>query len=194
MSLLKTFVGVLFALVVLVIAGGYLLPSTVHVERDILIDAPPEQVYSLISDFSAWEGWSPWAKLDPNAAMTISGSGLGQTMSWASENPQVGQGTQTIVALDAPNALTTHLEFGNMGSADATFTLLPEDDQTRVVWSLDSDMREGVPLREQPINTYFGFLMNSMVGSDYEVGLQNLKALAEGNGSAPLALTGAEHG
>ncbi len=193
MSLLKTFVSVLFALVVLVIAGGYLLPSTVHVERDIVIDAPPEQVYALLSDFSAWEGWSPWAKLDPNAAMTISGSGLGQTMSWASDNPKVGQGTQTIVALEAPNALTTHLEFGDMGSADATFTLLPEDDQTHVVWSLDSNMREGVPLLAQPINTYFGFLMDSMVGNDYEVGLQNLKNLAEGNDSAPLALTGVEN-
>jgi hypothetical protein len=180
MSLLKKLIGVLFALVVLVIAGGFLLPSTVHVERDILVDASPDQVFAFVSDFNAWDGWSPWAKLDPDADMTVSGSGLGQTMSWASENPQVGQGSQEIVALEAPKSLQTHLEFGDMGMADATFTLLPEADQTRVVWSLDSDMREGVPLLTQPINTYFGFLMDSMVGKDYEIGLQNLKDLAEG--------------
>lgn len=48
-----------------------------------------------------------------------------------------------------------------------------------MVWSLDSDMREGVPLLMQPISTYFGFLMDGMIGPDYETGLQNLKALAE---------------
>ncbi|MBE9140363.1 SRPBCC family protein [Nodosilinea sp. LEGE 07088] len=180
MNLLKKFVGFLVVLIALVVAGGYLLPSTVHVERDILVDAPPEQVYALISDFHAWDDWSPWAKLDPNAEMTISGSGVDQTMTWASENPQVGKGTQTIVTMDAPKSLQTHLELGDMGKADAHFTLQPEADQTRVVWSLDTDMREGVPTLKQPINTYFGFLMDSMLGSDYETGLQNLKDLAEG--------------
>jgi uncharacterized protein YndB with AHSA1/START domain len=179
MALLKKIAGAVLALVVLAIAGGYLLPSTVHVERAIVVDAPPAQVFALLSDFNAWDGWSPWAKLDPNTDMAITGTGLGQTMTWASDNPQVGQGSQTIVAMDAPNSLTTHLAFGDMGMADATFTLQPEEDQTRVVWALDSDMRAGVPLLAQPINTYFGFLMDSMVGHDYEVGLQNLKELAE---------------
>ena len=160
-------------MIALVVAGGYLLPSTVHVERDILVDAPPDQVYALISDFNAWDSWSPWAKLDPNAEMTVSGSGLSQTMSWDS-------GTQSIVAMDAPNLFKTHLEMGDMGIADAAFTLQPEGDQTRVVWSLDTDMREGVPTLKQPINTYFGYLMDSMLGSDYEVGLQNLKDQVEG--------------
>ncbi|MGB3199628.1 MAG: SRPBCC family protein [Nodosilinea sp.] len=57
---------------------------------NILVDPPPEQVYALVSDFTAWDSWSPWAKLDPNAEMTISGTGLAQTMSWDSDNPQVG--------------------------------------------------------------------------------------------------------
>ncbi len=180
MSLIKKLIGVVLALVALVIAGGYLLPSNVHVERAILVNAPPEQVYALISDFNAWDAWSPWAKLDPNAEMTVSGSGMGQTMSWDSENPQVGHGIQSIVAMDAPSLFKTHLEMGDMGRADAAFTLQPEADQTRVVWSLDTDMREGVPVLKQPINTYFGFLMDSMLGNDYETGLRNLKHLVEG--------------
>lgn len=180
MNLIKKIAGFALVLVALVIGGGYVLPSTVHVEREIVVDAPPDQVYALISDFNAWDGWSPWAKLDPNAEMTVSGTGLGQTMSWDSENPQVGHGTQSIVAMDAPKSFKTHLEMGDMGRADAAFTLQPEADQTRVVWSLDTDMREGVAPLKQPINTYFGFLMDSMLGSDYEIGLQNLKDLAEG--------------
>lgn len=64
---------------------------------------------------------------------------------------------------------------GGQGIADAAFDLTPADAGTHVVWSLDSDMREGVPLLMQPISTYFGFLMDGM----NETGLQNLKALAE---------------
>lgn len=179
MSLLKKIAGVLLGFILLVVGVGFILPSHVHVEREITINAAPEVVFASIGDLNAWDAWSPWAKLDPEATMTIQGSGVGQTMTWSSENPQVGSGSQAIVSLDAPNYLQTYLDFGDNGTAEAAFTLSDEDGQTRVVWSLDSDMRAGVPLLQQPINTYFGFLMDSMVGKDYEAGLANLKAVVE---------------
>jgi hypothetical protein len=181
MAMLKWLLGLVFGLLVLVVAGGFLLPSTVHVERDILIQAEPSQVFPLVSDLNAWDAWSPWAQRDPDATMEITGSGVGQTMTWASENPQVGSGTQEIVALSPDRVLKTHLDFGAQGLADAAFQLFPEGDQTRVVWSLDTDMRAGVPLWQQPLSTYLGFAMDSMIGQDYEAGLQKLKTVAEGN-------------
>ena len=180
MSLLMKAVGALLAIAALAFGAGFLLPSTLHVERDIVIDATPEHVFALISDFHNWDAWSPWANLDPDADMQIAGAGVGQTMIWSSENPQVGSGSQTIVRLDKPETLMTHLDFGDNGMADATFTLTSEDGQTHVVWSLDTDMREGVPVFKQPINTYLGFAMDAMVGKDYEAGLSNLKTVAEG--------------
>lgn len=179
MVLLIKIFGVLVGLIVVVVGAGFVLPSTVHVERDIVIDAQPAEVFALIEDFNQWENWSPWAKLDPDAAVTIEGSGVGQTMAWSSEDPQVGSGSQELIAMDEPNTLKTHFNFGDMGVADATFALSPEDDGTHVVWSFDSDSREQVPVLKQPISTYFGFFMDSMLGGDYETGLQNLKALAE---------------
>jgi len=171
--------GVLVGLIIVAFGAGFVLPSTVHVERDIVIDAQPAEVFAFIEDFNQWENWSPWAKLDPDATMTIAGSGVGETMRWASDDPQMGSGSQEIVAMDAPNSLTTHLDFGDMGVADATFELTPEDNGTHVVWSFDSDAREQVPVLKQPISTYFGFFLDSMLGGEYETGLQNLKALAE---------------
>ncbi|MEO0987594.1 MAG: SRPBCC family protein [Cyanobacteria bacterium J06639_14] len=179
MSLLKKILGAFLMLVVLAVGAGFLLPSSVHVERDLLMDAEPADIFALISDFNAWDAWSPWAQLDPDATMQITGQGLNQTMTWSSENPQVGQGSQVIVSLAAPNLLKTHLDFGSQGMADATFNLVSEDGKTRVVWSLDTDMREGLPLWQQPISTYFGFAMDAMLGPEYETGLQNLKGLVE---------------
>ena len=112
--------------------------------------------------------------------MTITGSGIGQKMAWASENPQVGNGTQEIVEIESPRHLKTQLEFDGQGVANATFDLTPENGATRVIWSLDTDMRKGISVWMQPINTYLGFLMDSMVGKDYEQGLKNLKDVVEG--------------
>lgn len=179
MPLIQKLAGAFLGVVILVIVAGFLLPSKVHVERSLLIDAPPEEIYALISDFGAWGDWSPWAELDPDASMQITGSGLGQKMVWSSQSPQVGSGTQEITGLDAPDYLETHLDFGANGEADAAFRLIPEGEKTQVIWSLDTDMREGVPLLKQPVNTYLGLLMDSMVGQDYETGLTNLKALVE---------------
>lgn len=166
---------------------GFALPSTAHVERNITIDAPPADVYALISDFNQWDQWSSWAKLDPEAQVTISGTGLGQTMVWASDNPQVGHGQQEIIELEGDRHLKTHLEFEGQGVADATFELTPivtetddlETNGTQVVWSLDSPVGEDTPLVLKPLNNYVGLLLDFMVGKEYETGLANLKAIAE---------------
>lgn len=171
--------GGLATAVVLLFVAGFVLPSQVHVERSLLISAPPTKIFPLVSDLNKWDAWSPWAEMDPNATMTISGTGVGQTMQWHSEDPQVGDGTQKVIGLESPNYVTTHLDFGDQGMADAMLKLTPQDEGTLVSWSLDSDMRAGVPTLMQPISTYFGFMMDGMIGKDYEQGLNNLKALAE---------------
>jgi hypothetical protein len=179
MALLKKVLGIVVALVALVFVSGFALPSVVHVERRIVIHATPDAIFPLVSDLSQWERWSPWAKLDPKMDMSITGSALEQTMRWQSEDPRVGSGSQTITAIEAPSYVKTHLDFGSQGVSDAAFRLTPQDDETLVTWSLDADMREGVPTLQQPISTYFGFLMDRMVGQDYEAGLANLKAVVE---------------
>ncbi|MEO1590938.1 MAG: SRPBCC family protein [Cyanobacteria bacterium J06632_22] len=177
--MLKKILGIVFGLVALLLIGGFVLPSQVHVERSLLVLAPAEAVFAQIGDFSRWQAWSPWAEMDPNMVTNVTGQGLGQTLTWHSEDPMVGDGTQTITALEAPNVLKTHLDFGPQGMADATFRLMPQADGTLVSWELDTDMRQGVPWVSQPLSTYFGFLMDQMIGADYEKGLQNLAQLLQ---------------
>ena len=180
MKVLRNIIGGLVGLAVVLFGIGFALPSDAHVERATTINASSSEVYDLISNFEAWEKWSPWAAIDPDAKMTITGSGLGQTMAWSSDNPQVGKGSQEIIELDPNRHLKTHLEFDGQGVAEATFDLVTEDDATRVVWSLDSHMSEDMPVYFKPINNYLGLLLDSLVGKDYETGLANLKQVAEG--------------
>ncbi|MEO1339976.1 MAG: SRPBCC family protein [Cyanobacteria bacterium J06635_13] len=167
-------------MLIVIIAVGLVLPSQVHVERQIAIDARPQQIYPLISNFKQWKKWSPWAKIDPNTEFKIVGRGLKQKMFWSSNDPHVGKGSQEFITAEKPSHIKTHLDFGKQGTADASFDLIAENQVTEVIWSLDTDMRAKVPIYMKPFAAYLGFLMDSMVGKDYEQGLKNLQELVQG--------------
>ena len=177
-KLLKIF-GIFAGVITLLMGFGFMLPGQAHVERDILIAANPDEVFPYIGDFHAWNNWSPWAKMDPNADFALSGEGLGQRMEWSSDNPDVGEGAQEVIAFEAPAMMKTHLEFEGQGMADATFDLQDQNGATLVTWSLDSNLSEKTPLLLKPITNYFAVMMDSMVGPQYEIGLSNLKRLVE---------------
>ena len=102
-------------------------------------------------------------------------------MAWVSKEQNVGSGSQEIIELDAPNIMTTQLNFGEMGGGKATFLLEPAGQATKVTWSLDTNMREGVPVLRQPMATFMGFFMEKFMDKPYTEGLAKLKTVAEDN-------------
>ncbi len=179
MSWFKKTFAILASLFVVVVIVGLVLPSQVHVERKITINSRPQKIYPLIANFKQWHRWSPWAKIDPDANFKIVGRGVKQKMFWSSDDPRVGKGSQEFILVNKPTQIKTHLDFGKQGIADASFNLTAEGDATQVTWSLDTDMRAGVPIYMKPFGAYLGFLMDSMVGKDYEQGLNNLQKLVQ---------------
>lgn len=175
MKILKRLLIGLLVVVVLLLAVGMLLPSTVHVERSTTIAAPPSTVFTLLNGFARMNDWSPWAEIDPNTTYEYSGpaQGVGAKMAWQSDHKNVGSGSQEITASQPYERIETHLDFGPQGTAEAFFDLSPEGDGTQVVWGFDTDF--GL----NPIGRYFGLMMEGMLGPDYEAGLANLKQLAE---------------
>jgi hypothetical protein len=183
--MLKKIVGSIVGLVLLLVVVGWLLPRHVRIERSIVIDRPASVIYATVNSFERFWDWSPWAGLDPNLKQSIEGppSGVGATLHW-SGNDKVGTGTQVITASVPDRSVTSDIDFGDMGTAKATFTLEPQGQGTRVTWDLDSDMGAG------PIGRYFGPFLDRMVGPDYEKGLAQLKKLVESMppaGSVPAA-------
>lgn len=176
MNATKTiFIGLIVILASIFVIGLF-LPANTHVERSIKINANDETVFRLINNFREFNRWSPWAAKDKNTQYTFEGpvSGEGAAMSWVSEHPQVGNGSQKIEISSPYSHIVTSLNFGSMGGAKASFKLDEEDGNTTVVWGFD------VKHDMNPINRIFGmFMMDKWVGGDYEVGLQNLKQLAE---------------
>jgi len=52
-------------LAVLYVVGGMLLPSEQHVERSIVVNTDPAEVFSLVNDYREFNKWSPWATVAP---------------------------------------------------------------------------------------------------------------------------------
>ena len=175
MRFLRNVISSLLVLVVVLVVIAYLLPQTVTVERSIVIDAPPEAIFPHVNSLKANEAWSPWLDRDPDIQLAYEGpdEGVGSKLTWASDHPQVGSGTNTITASVPNRRVETALDFGSMGTADAWVDLAPSGGGTEVKWGFTTD------LGLNPVARWTGLMMDSWVGADYEDGLGRLKALVE---------------
>lgn len=175
------FKGLLYLLVLLgvvFVVGGFLLPASTHVERSISIARPPGEVYAVLDSYQRFNEWSPWYELEPTAKYSYSGpeSGVGASMAW--EGEKVGKGNQRITESVPQLKIVNALDFDGT-QAIGSFTLKGEGDGTRVSWAMDSEHGSNL------VSRWFGLLLDSMVGKDYDKGLAKLKqVLEDGNGES----------
>ena len=161
-----------------------LQPSTFSVERGTIMAAPPERVFAQVNDLKAWDGWSPWSKLDPHAKTTIStpSAGKGATFAWVG-NQEIGEGALTIIESKPDELVDVEQEFVKpfAGKARMAFTLVPQEGQTKVNLKMSGE------------HDFLGkamclFMdMDAMLGKDFEQGLANMKQVAEKGEAAPPA-------
>lgn len=187
------------ALIIILVGIIYTRPSTFRVERATRIEAPPDVVYALVSDFRAWDRWSPWAHLDPSMKVTYGGqpSAIGSTMSWTG-NDKVGEGSMRITETKPPQALAMRLEFIKpMASVNRSdFTFKPDGTGTKVDWVMTGPL----DFMGKGMDLFVG--MDRMIGPDFEKGLASMRREAEADAkkraeaatasAAPAAPTPAE--
>jgi uncharacterized protein YndB with AHSA1/START domain len=163
-----------FVAVVLIIAATK--PDTFEVRRSATIKAPPDRIFPLINDYRQWAAWSPYENKDPQMKRTFGPvtSGKGATYAWDGDS-NVGVGNMVIADAAAPSKITIKLNMLKPIEAhnDVAFTLVPQGDATTVTWT----MQGPVPYFAKIIHVFFN--VDKMVGGDFEVGLANLRTLAE---------------
>ena len=177
MKFLKRILQVIVVLVLVFVVGAFLLPREIAVSRTASIAAPPEKIFPLVNSMKSTEQWSPWMTKDPAIKLTYSGPemGVGNTLEWVSDVPEVGVGSQVITASTTNERVETALDFGAMGKANAYFDLAKSQGGTELTWGFVTDAGYN------PMARWMGLMMDRFVGADYEVGLENIKALAEKN-------------
>ena len=167
---------VLAVAVAIVLILAMTKPNTFSVQRAATVKAPPEKIFPLINDFHQWVSWSPYENKDPAMKRSYSGaeSGKGAVYGWEG-NKNVGSGRMEILDTSAPTKIVIKLDFFTPfeGHNTAEFTMQPQGDVTNVTWVM-----HGPAVFISKVMQVF-MNLDKMIGKDFEVGLVNLKRLAE---------------
>lgn len=177
MKILKTVVIVIVAIIGIIVIAGMLSPREVELERTISINASAESIFEEIKGIKALNSWSPWQGIDPKGTKyTYEGPeiGVGSKMSWESEHPDVGTGSQEIIESIENKKIRTEFYFGGFDAPNYADIIIKTDGgRSKVTWTFEGDMGSN------PVWKLMGLMMDSMLGPSYEEGLQNLKAKVE---------------
>jgi uncharacterized protein YndB with AHSA1/START domain len=175
----KTILVILAVLLIAVVgfcAVVAMQPPELKVSRSITIDAPPEKIFEQVNDFHKWNGWSPWAKVDPAMKADYSGpgSGAGAVYTWAGNN-EVGEGKMTIAESHPNEHIKIDLEFLKPWQAKnvTEFTFKPEGDKTNVTWTMSGQKN----FAAKAMCLFMD--MDKMIGGDFEKGLAQMKTVTE---------------
>ncbi|MDO6392308.1 SRPBCC family protein [Pontibacter sp. BT731] len=149
------------------------LPRQIHLQRDIIINAPAEVAYEQLSDLRNWPKWLPGHRIAPDKSISYAGPTVGARYNWTSERGSIGQGVVTIVEAEPPSRLVTNLEFEKKDKAHSTFILEETEEGTKLTWHFEQY------IGDNPIRKFSGLLIDSTVGEEFEDGLDNIKKEVE---------------
>lgn len=171
----KILAGLVLALAAFAVIVA-LQPSQYVVFRTAIVGAPPPVVFQQVDNMRNWDGWSPWAKLDPAAKVTFEGppAGKGSVFTWTG-NEKVGEGRMTVMESRSAELVRFKVDFVKpfAGTSTSEFAFKPDGNQTVVTWSM-SGMNNFIA---KAMCLFVN--MDKMLGGDMEKGLAQLKAVAE---------------
>jgi len=170
---MKIVQGIFYFLLIMVVAlllAALVAPQSKMVSRSILIAKSPNIVFNEIARFEQWENWDPWYAASPTHRRTYSGGPdeTYQTFTWRSDSKGAGKVTQS--ALKTNEYLEFMLQTEGIEST-GIFTLEESGKNTKVTWSLTSDMR--YPHR------LLNYFMERSISPQLENGLMSMKQHVE---------------
>lgn len=174
------FVTVLVTLVVMwagVLVYAATRPNTVLIQSGMTINASPETIFPLVSDFRNWPRWSPFELLDPAMRRAHSGDvgSVGAKYFWDG-NFKAGMGRMEIFDVKPPVYVMISVDFLRPFQAHNMnlIALEPRGESTRVTWIMDGKR----PYMLRLISVLM--ITDKRLAKQFEAGLAKLKVAAEG--------------
>ncbi len=162
------------SIIALYFIAAIILPSSYKVERKIQINANSYVVYQNVSHLHKWQFWEPWLRKDSTIKQTYSGAidGVGATMSWTSIS---GNGIMTIKKVEHTKSIDTELKFDEWDPSLNYWRFEEANDKNKILTNVTWGDSGHLPFMMRPM----GFMMDDMMGSDFELGLKLLKDFCE---------------
>ncbi|MFC4212592.1 SRPBCC family protein [Pedobacter lithocola] len=176
MRILKTLLGIIVVLAIIILVGGMFLPKTYSVSRSSIINAPDSVIYKNIADFNEFYKWNPWAKMEPTAKVSFAGTPEQPEHLYAWVGKETGSGQMKIIKVELNKQVDIDLLFKEPfeSQADTKFDIKPEGNGNKVTWTMSGE--------NNLISKWMCLIMggmDKMIGKDFESGLASLKAKSE---------------
>ncbi|MCB9310637.1 MAG: SRPBCC family protein [Lewinellaceae bacterium] len=176
--MLKKILFVILGLIVLLLVVGAFAKKDYTVTREVVVNKPIGDVFNYIKLLKNQDNFSVWAAMDPAMKKSYRGEDgqVGFVSAWDSDNKNVGQGEQEIIAINDGSRIDYELRFMKPFEAKNKAYLTTEaagDNATKVVWGFEGHMAF-------PSNLMLLFMnFDEMLGKDLQGGLDNLKKVVE---------------
>ncbi|MFM1876104.1 MAG: hypothetical protein RL266_1841 [Bacteroidota bacterium] len=165
-------------IILLVLVGAYVVaalvaPSVLKVEKTIVVNVSPDQVYPHVACFKNWEPWNPWDAMDTTNTNEFSeqACGVGSWYTW--KGKKTGEGRQDVLEARDNEYIKCSLVFG-MDPTPQTSEWFFEavDGGTKVTWNF---IGTEASFFQKPMNLMGEYFL----GEAYTSGLAALKEVAE---------------
>jgi hypothetical protein len=173
--------GVFGLIVAVVLVLAATKPDQIHVERKLVMQGTPADVFPYANDLRKFTTWIPWTDLDPNMTIEYSdpSAGAGAWYTWAG-NDDVGSGRMDMISTE-PTKVVHKLQFVEPFASESLATVSMKAigaDQVEVTWAFDQEANFGTKIMCVFMD------MDKMMGPDFEKGLSKLEVLVEADAKA----------
>ncbi|MBL0332524.1 MAG: SRPBCC family protein [Chlorobiota bacterium] len=178
MKILKRLLIAILGIIALFLIIAIFVKKEYVVKRDIVINKPKQDVFNYIKFLKNQNEYSKWSKMDANMKKEFKGTDatIGFISSWDSENKDVGKGEQEIVKITEGSRVDYEIRFKIPFESTSNAYMSTEENgpnQTKVTWEFNGKMN-------YPMNLMLLFMdMDKEIGSDLNIGLNNLKGIQE---------------
>jgi hypothetical protein len=178
MRIFKKAMLVVGILIILPFIIALFVAKDYKVVREISINKSKKEVFDYIKHLKNQDNYSKWALMDPNMIKTYTGTDAqpGFVSRWESEKEDVGTGEQEIIKITEGERVDFELRFIKPFEATEDAYMITEsesDNKTNVKWGFNGHM-------DYPMNLMLLFMdFETMIGTDLETGLKNLKVELE---------------
>jgi hypothetical protein len=170
------------SLVLLYVIACLVGPSELKVTRSITINAPANEVFVQVGDFSNWSKWSMWSQRDKNMQSTFEGDPMMVNHKWTWKSTE-GNGSEIITSVIPNQEIKSDLLFEGFEDPNrSTFTFKESGSNdgsvpgttctTEVAWTMDMGK---IPFMFRGMM----FMFQGRLIEDFEGGLANLKKVCE---------------
>jgi hypothetical protein len=166
---------ILLGLIAVVLILAAVMPGKYTIEKEIVINKPPTEVFKKVADFNYYREWNPWQKSEPTAKYKISGtpSAVGHRYDW--EGKKIGSGSLTVRSLNPSNTIELDLEFIKPWKSKASDNWKFEDlknGSTKVIWHNTGPL-------PYPVARLMGPVIHKNLSTQFVQGLNSLKEMCE---------------